>query len=588
MGEKDQILLHSKEALREIRSVCDDFGLDSVKKTLQSVINFTEQNQYLDIAVLGQFKAGKSSFLNGFVNKRILPVGSIPVTSVITRMRYGPGEKAIVTFMDGTSEEISIDEVRDYVSESENPENIKDVFLVDIETPELDHIKELRLVDTPGIGSIWRHNTETTTGWFPETGGVLFMISAERPVSESELSLIKEVYRYTPEITIVISKTDLFTEEQVGEIEIFTAQAIRKSCDRSFPIVRYSAFKNTTECNQIIERDIFLPLARNREKIYVAILQHKIGTLVDACLSYLSISYQASLKKESEKEELEAGIIDENMNFHYIRRELLLIIGSYKSKTRENFKKYLFSFKDGIEEKISREYEAAFSSWRGNLYQVTRQFENWLNRSLESELEEILINDEKSFELLHAVKKHLSFYLRSFRERLSDNLERVLGVQMKPEEWDIIVGEIKKPNISISRSFDFHLDLLWFLFPMFIFRKIFRRYFLQQIPYEIEKNLHRLASNLTDRINKEMDKLMIQALNYMNEELRTIGALLSENKGDSSDILKRMDDLRRLVTDGGRLGNKEDNEEDNEEDASNKEPGDMLEKDVRAHAILNR
>ncbi len=547
MEVKDNILYHSRETLKEIQLVCDDFGLDTVKKTLQSVINFTEQNQYLDIAVLGQFKAGKSSFLNGLINKNLLPVGSIPVTSVITRMSYGPEEKATVALMDGTSKEISINAIQDYVSESGNPENIKNVLLVDIEVPALNNIKEIRLVDTPGIGSIWKRNTETTTGWFPETGGVLFIISADKPISENELSLIIEVYLYSPEITIVITKTDLFSKEQIKEIELFTADVIKKSFDKSFPIIKYSAFKNTKECNQEIERDIFLPLARNRDKIYAEILQHKIGTLVNTCLSYLSISYQASLKKESEKDKLKASIIDENMNFHFIRRELLLIIGSYKEKTRENYRNYLFSFKNGIEEKIIREYGVAFSGWKGNLYRVTRQFEAWMNESLESELKEILLNDEKSFELLNAVKKHLSFYLRSFRERLRENLERILGVQMKPEEWEIIVGEIKKPDISISRSFDFHLDMFWFLFPMFIYRNIFRRYFLRQIPYEIEKNLHRLTSNMNDKINKEMDKLMAQALSYMNEELKMIEKLLSENQRDGSDILKRMDKLRKLI-----------------------------------------
>ena len=543
---RDEILSHARETLTEIQSICDDFGLDSVRKTLQSVINFTRQNQYLDIAVLGQFKAGKSSFLNGFINKNLLPVGSIPVTSVITRMRYGPEERAAVTFMDGTGKEISVAEIQDYVSESGNPANIKNVLLVDLEVPALSSIKEIRLVDTPGTGSIWKHNTETTTGWFPETGGVLFIISAERPISENELGLLKEVWLYSPEITIVLTKTDLFPEEQLKAIEVFTAEAIGKTFDRSFPIIKYSAYERTDEYNKTIEQSIFLPLAHNRDKIYTEILQHKIGSLVNNCLSYLSISYQASLKKESEKEKLKEIILDEHLNSHFIRQELLLIIGSYKKKTRESFQIYLDAFRKGIEEKIGREYEAAFPGWRGNLYEVTRQFEKWLNQSLSSELKEILLKEEKSFELLSAVKKHLSFYLKSFRERLNENLERVLGVHMESEEWEITVGELKRPDISISRSFDFHLDLLWFLFPMFIYRPVFSRYFSKKIPYEVEKNLHRLTSDLNEKVNKEMDNLMAQALAYMNEELSTIQMLLSENKGDSAYILKRMESGRRI------------------------------------------
>lgn len=537
-------LARTQALLKEIEEACDAFGMASFKKTLKSVKNFTEQNKYLDIALLGQFKAGKSSFLNSFMNKAILPVGVVPVTSVVTRMRFGDKEKAVVTFQDGKHLDITADEIREYVSEAGNPGNEKNVLLVDIEVPYLERIKTIRLVDTPGIGSIWQHNTETTTSWFPETGGALFAISADKPISENELSLLKEVYSYTPEIVILITKVDLYKEEQVKEIERFTAEAVRKTFGRDFPIVRYSACANTEEYNNDIEQNIFLPIVRNREKTYSEILKHKISSLVDQCLSYLNIAYQSSMKKEAEKGKLREAVLDEHLNSHFIRRELLLIIGSYKENTRESIKAYLDSFRGELEKSITKEYEAAFGSWRGNLYRVTRQFEYWLNHSLSTELKVILLKEEKSYELLSAVNKHLSFYLKSFRERLSENLHRVLGIEMRLEEWGIAVGELKKPDISISRTFDFHLDSLWFLFPMFIFRNVFKRFFFSRIPYEIEKNLHRLTSDMNERVNKEMDQLMTQALSYMNEELKTVEMLLSEDKGDSICILERMDHIK--------------------------------------------
>ena len=545
---KNKDLVLSKKILNEIELACEDFGLNNLANTLQSVKKFAEQDRYLDVAVLGQFKAGKSSFLNGFIERPLLPVGNIPVTSVVTRIKFGPEEKVVVTFLDGKQVEIPVAEVRSYVSESENPENKKNVFLVDIDVPSLSKFNGIRLVDTPGIGSIWKHNTETATAWFPETGGAVFVISADRPISENELGLLKEIYSFTPEITVVITKVDLYNEEQVREIESFTDKAISKALGRNFQVMRYSAYVNTDEYNKKFEENILLPMMRNKEKIFNEVLNHKVNSLASQCLSYLNIAYQASLKKESEKNKLRETILDEHLNSHFIRRELLLIIGSYKEKTRDSIKKYLDSFKGNIEKAITREYEAAFAGWKGNLYRVTRQFEHWLNQSLSMELKEILLKEEISYELLNAVKKHLSFYLKSFRDRLSENLERILGVQMKPEEWVISVRELKKPDISISRTFDFHLDSLWFLFPMFIFRNLFRRFFFSRIPYEIDKNLHRLTSDMNEKVNKEMDNLMAQALAYMNEELKTVDVLLSEDRGDSVSILERMDGIRKNLS----------------------------------------
>ncbi len=545
MEIKNDGLVRLKAVLSEIQSACEDFGIHSLQTTVKSIVNYTEQNHYLDFAVLGQFKVGKSTFLNSLTGKNYLPVGNIPVTSIITRLRFGPQEKALVTFLNGSSKEIDIKDIELYVSESGNPENHKEVLLVDIETPVLADLKHVRLVDTPGIGSVWRHNTETTTGWFPETGGVLFLISADKPISEGELSLLQEVYRYSPEIFIVITKTDLFSEAKIKEIESFTAEVVRRTFEHDFPILKYSAFQNVAQYNSQIKNRI-LPLLLNRDKVFAQILRHKITTLVESCLSYLEVACQASLIMESEKAELKKVVLGEHLNSGFVRRELLLIISSYKEKTRESIWEYLATFRNDIERRLISEYNEAFATWRGNLYHVTRKYEDWIRQSLEDQLREIMLEEEKTFELLKAVQQHLSFYLKSFRERINSNLERALGVKMKTESWDISLTEVRKPDISISRSFDFHLDMLWFLFPMFIFRNIFRKHFRSQISKEVEKNLHRLTSGLTERTNKEMDRLMAQSLTYINEELEVTEKLLSENQGDSEYILGRMKRIKDL------------------------------------------
>src|ERR1039458_212098 len=49
----------------------------------------------ISVAVLGRFKAGKSSFLNHFVGRSMLPVGVVPVTAVVTEIRYGVRQEEI-------------------------------------------------------------------------------------------------------------------------------------------------------------------------------------------------------------------------------------------------------------------------------------------------------------------------------------------------------------------------------------------------------------------------------------------------------------------------------------------------------------
>jgi hypothetical protein len=79
----------------------------------------------VSLAVLGRFKAGKSSFLNHFIGRNILPVGVVPVTAAVTEIRYGAREEARVHHRDGRDPEVPLDQIGDYISEKENPENTK-------------------------------------------------------------------------------------------------------------------------------------------------------------------------------------------------------------------------------------------------------------------------------------------------------------------------------------------------------------------------------------------------------------------------------------------------------------------------------
>src|ERR1700683_1731785 len=79
----------------------------------------------IGVAVLGRFKAGKSSFLNHFLGRSFLPVGVVPVTAVVTEIRYGSREEARVHLHDGREIVVPLDAIARYVSEKENPENAK-------------------------------------------------------------------------------------------------------------------------------------------------------------------------------------------------------------------------------------------------------------------------------------------------------------------------------------------------------------------------------------------------------------------------------------------------------------------------------
>lgn len=119
------------------------------------------------MAVLGRFKAGKCSFLNHFLDTNHLPVGVMPVTAVITEIKYGAEQKVTVHFLFGRNEEVTIGSIRGFIAESENPENTKQVAHLTIELSTLKRFKKFRFIDTHGLERALAHNTEKNLSWIP-------------------------------------------------------------------------------------------------------------------------------------------------------------------------------------------------------------------------------------------------------------------------------------------------------------------------------------------------------------------------------------------------------------------------------------
>src|SRR4030042_7101800 len=148
--------------LTRIQEICDQFHIVSLNRQIKACDSLLRQDQLIDVAILGQFKSGKSSFLNSLVEKPILPVGVIPVTTTITRLQYGKNERAIIRYFDGREIETDVAAIEEFTSEAQNPANQKNEEVVDLDLPSLEKYAGLRLVDTPGLGSIFQYHIETS------------------------------------------------------------------------------------------------------------------------------------------------------------------------------------------------------------------------------------------------------------------------------------------------------------------------------------------------------------------------------------------------------------------------------------------
>ena len=88
----------ARKILARLSEIAEGMGLEALRPQLDACRNQLEGGGAFDVAVYGRFKAGKSSLLNHLAGAEALPVGVVPVTAVITRLRYGPEARATVIF----------------------------------------------------------------------------------------------------------------------------------------------------------------------------------------------------------------------------------------------------------------------------------------------------------------------------------------------------------------------------------------------------------------------------------------------------------------------------------------------------------
>jgi GTPase SAR1 family protein len=160
--------------------------------------------EQFNLVVLGQFKRGKSTLINALLSADLLPTAVVPLTSIVTIIHYGPAPRALVSFLDGRELEVDVADIASFITESQNPRNIKRVAQVTVAFPS-DVLKEgVRLVDTPGVGSVFAGNTGTTMDYLPQADAAIFLLAADQPISQAELEFLQTVRPHAAKFFFVL------------------------------------------------------------------------------------------------------------------------------------------------------------------------------------------------------------------------------------------------------------------------------------------------------------------------------------------------------------------------------------------------
>lgn len=232
--------------IQEASGLVQKLDMEHCAQTLQQLRQKISSDTF-KIMVMGNFKNGKSTFINALLGQEILPAYAVPTTAIINEIKYGEKPKAVLHFLnplpekmyDGIPEkalthmrrfkmkdvppiEMPVDEIEDFVvipMGMEHKEAIKQSPFEKVELfwP-LDLLKDgMEIVDSPGLNEN-PVRTQVTMEYLSKADAIIFVFSALAMGSAGEIAYIDDTLRKNgfgeQSLFCVVNRFDQLTSER--------------------------------------------------------------------------------------------------------------------------------------------------------------------------------------------------------------------------------------------------------------------------------------------------------------------------------------------------------------------------------------
>lgn len=151
------------------------------------------------VVVIGEFNAGKSTFINALLGDELLPTGITPTTEMIELVRFAETPQRKPT-------------VRD--------EAIREWGHPDTGAP------GVALVDTPGTGSVFQKHEKIAKTFLHRSDLVIFLISAKRAFGETERQYMELAQQFAKKMIVVVNQVDLLSPSERADVRRFVERQV--------------------------------------------------------------------------------------------------------------------------------------------------------------------------------------------------------------------------------------------------------------------------------------------------------------------------------------------------------------------------
>jgi len=217
MDVKEQLLKSEKiiknSPLKELIWFDQNDNEVSLEERINSYYNqiqlLTEKlKNTMNVVVMGEVKAGKSTLINAIVGKKIAPTDVLEATTAISSIYYSKKSEGTIYRNNQIEEMGSIEDIYNILSKNQdNPEYFEGNLQVSIGLP-YESLKEFQLVDTPGLSTITEENEKKTKKFIQDSDVVLWVINANH-IGQSDINEhLAEVAKMGKPIIGIINRID--------------------------------------------------------------------------------------------------------------------------------------------------------------------------------------------------------------------------------------------------------------------------------------------------------------------------------------------------------------------------------------------
>lgn len=219
-----------QEDMMQLENYCEELGLDATKESVRLVRERTAEDSF-KVAVVGEFKRGKSTLINGLLGKEILPADPLPCSATLNRITYDVKPHAMISFKNGEKLEIPVEELRSYVTKltEESAQTAETIAEATVFYP-LNYCKNnVDIIDTPGLNDD-ENMTNVTLSVIPQVDISIMAIMALSPFGQYEKDFLENKLMASDvgKVIFVVTRIDLVDPEDRERIVDHIRQEITK------------------------------------------------------------------------------------------------------------------------------------------------------------------------------------------------------------------------------------------------------------------------------------------------------------------------------------------------------------------------